>query len=264
LAIQAENFTERDKKEQRKTQQMSKKRRLTPCTYPTPPHRKRDFLVPAPALTAQLTKQNRYPIPTEPSKSITDILEFIRVLCHRNKYIKETLYIATRFLCNIFLTPDSYLSKVKMRHRKQLYLLATASVYVAAKLYEELNEPRGADLIESAPPIFNLVFHDLKKMERKLCLVLEWNLNIVTPHLILELVFKSYQMCSIKSKCVSIPEIEQTYQTVSNLVEPYFHQGCLGKLPSEILKEALVMIRIKLDEKMKELVDLFIAFLEDM
>jgi hypothetical protein len=33
---------------------------------------------------------------------------------------------------------------------------------------------------------------------------------------------------------------------------------------SDILKEVLVMNRIKLDEKMKELVDLFIAFLKDM
>ncbi len=95
------------------------------------------------------------------------------MVCLDYTFHDETLFIAVNYL-------DRYLSTVKVTMRKQYHLLAIACVYLAAKYYEEIKEPCIADMVESA--IDHIAVKDLKRMERKMMQALDWNFNVITPH----------------------------------------------------------------------------------
>jgi Cyclin, N-terminal domain len=86
------------------------------------------------------------------------ILQFIKLCCVRQEYIPETLYSAIWLL-------DSYLQRINVQQWKQLHLLGVTCVYIAAKVSEELNEPRGKDLIAYSPVQYPLTFDEMKVHE---------------------------------------------------------------------------------------------------
>ena len=85
----------------------------------------------------------------------------------------ETFYIATNYF-------DLYLSKVKVTHRKQYNLLALTCVFISAKMFEEILDPTCIEMIQVAIDVQSI--KEIKRMERKLISVIDWNFNIVTPH----------------------------------------------------------------------------------
>jgi hypothetical protein len=100
----------------------------------------------------------------------------MRSICKNFTFHEETLFIAVMYL-------DRYLSLVKVTMRKQYNLLAVTSVYMAAKYFEEIKEPCSSDMAETSPDGHTL--KDVRRMERKLTLALDWRFNVVTPHVIL-------------------------------------------------------------------------------
>lgn len=94
-------------------------------------------------------------------------------VCREFTFQEETIYVAVNFL-------DRYLSRVKVTMRKQFNLLAITCVYIAAKYHEEIKEPCSSDMAESSLDGHNV--KDLRRMERKITATLDWELNIVTPH----------------------------------------------------------------------------------
>ena len=97
----------------------------------------------------------------------------MRMVCLDYTFHDETLYVAVNYL-------DRYLSAVKVTMRKQYHLLAISCIYLAAKYYEEIKEPCISDMVESA--IDDITIKDLKRMERKMIQAMDWNFNVITPH----------------------------------------------------------------------------------
>jgi hypothetical protein len=64
---------------------------------------------------------------------------------------KETLYIAIQYF-------DSYLanSTTRLRGKPQLYTLAISSLYIAAKMEEETNEPSIGLMAEAAKDLMDV------------------------------------------------------------------------------------------------------------
>lgn len=61
--------------------------------------------------------------------------------CDANTHDPETLFLAVVYL-------DSFAEQETLPRWKQLFALSAACVFVAAKLTQELNEPRPADIID--------------------------------------------------------------------------------------------------------------------
>lgn len=97
----------------------------------------------------------------------------MKSICHDFLFLDETFFIAVAYL-------DIYLSKVKVTQRKQFNLLALSCVFLASKIYEEILEPTCTEMADASIDGHNL--KDLKRMERKIIGTLDWNFNIVTPH----------------------------------------------------------------------------------
>lgn len=104
---------------------------------------------------------------------ILELVFFMKGICLDFLFLDETFFIAIAYL-------DIYLSKVKVTQRKQFNLLALCCVFIAAKIYEEILEPTCTEMANMALDGQNI--KDLKRMERKIIMALDWNFNIVTPH----------------------------------------------------------------------------------
>ena len=104
---------------------------------------------------------------------IIELVFFMKGICLDFLFLDETFYIAVAYL-------DIYLSKVKVTQRKQFNLLALTCVFISAKVYEEILEPTCTEMANVAIDDHNI--KDLKRMERKAIAALDWDFNIVTPH----------------------------------------------------------------------------------
>ena len=79
---------------------------------------------------------------------------------HQFDYHPETAYIAVQFF-------DRYLSRVRITQRRQFQLLAVTSLYLAAKVEEEILEPLCSDMTDKTG---NLVaIHDIRVSSNQPC-----------------------------------------------------------------------------------------------
>ena len=107
----------------------------------------------------------------------------MRSICKTFTFHEETLYIGVMYL-------DRYLSHVKVTMRKMYNLLAVTCVYMAAKYFEEIKEPCSSEMAEQSMDGHSI--KDVRRMERKLTLVLDWHFNVVTPHVLFCFLTPSY------------------------------------------------------------------------
>lgn len=134
-------------------------------------------------------------------KKIPEIFRMLRELTCRLQYCTETMYMA----CYYF---DKCMSTKYMRITKQRYLCAFACYFIASKIVEETREPVLTTFVshcsklireENLECVFAVsngatdVMHveEMKRMERKVFETLDWQLDIVTPHAILDEIFSS-------------------------------------------------------------------------
>lgn len=97
-------------------------------------------------------------------------------LCNCLGYELETAWTAVNFF-------DRYLSKIKLTQKRQFASLIPCCVFVAAKMSEEQPfEPVIADFVSRCDC---LTASSMKRMEKKLINVLEWDLNVITPQAVL-------------------------------------------------------------------------------
>jgi hypothetical protein len=136
----------------------------------------------------------------------------MKSICHDLVFLDETFYIAVTYL-------DIYLSKVKVTQRKQFNLLALSCVFLASKIYEEILEPTCTEMINLTDNVHNV--KDLKRMERKIIMALDWNFNIVTPHVLLLTDFRFYYM-----KFLTLLELVIFQTRRSSLIIRLIHPLC--------------------------------------
>ena len=115
----------------------------------------------------------------------SELLHFMKNICKDFLFLDETYFISVAYL-------DIYLSKIKVTQRKQFNLLALSCVFLASKIYEEILEPTCTEMTNLA--VDGHTLKDLKRMERKVILALDWNFNIVTPHVLLQSKSRLYSM----------------------------------------------------------------------
>ncbi|KAI3652429.1 hypothetical protein MP228_002754 [Amoeboaphelidium protococcarum] len=119
--------------------------------------------------------------------------------CFRLKFQKETLYVACTYM-------DRYLSCVRVVQQKQYALLAMTCTYLAGKIEEEIYDPTCSQMIACYQAVttgddydYKFTATDLRRMERKLVVVIEYNVLMSTPSQMLD------------SMCKQLLHEEQTY-----------------------------------------------------
>ncbi|KAI3638950.1 hypothetical protein MIR68_003448 [Amoeboaphelidium protococcarum] len=119
--------------------------------------------------------------------------------CFRLKFQKETLYVACTYM-------DRYLSRVRVVQQKQYALLAMTCTYLAGKIEEEIYDPTCSQMIACYNSVtsdvdgeYKFTATDLRRMERKLVVVIKYNVLMSTPSQMLD------------SMCKQLLHEEQTY-----------------------------------------------------
>ncbi|KAH6596246.1 hypothetical protein BASA50_005289 [Batrachochytrium salamandrivorans] len=139
---------------------------------------------PTSRLLALLKKESEWVSPPK-GTSLLSRSELVDLICEYSRtrhYQGETIYMTINIM-------DRYRARVRVSQRKQGHLLALSCLYIAAKLAEETIEPFTGDMLHDVMYIFSR--KDIKRMERKICSVLDWNFTFVTPHAILHEIFNS-------------------------------------------------------------------------
>ena len=113
----------------------------------------------------------------------SEILQWMSKICIAQRYHSETFWIAATLF-------DRYLRFKPTNSKKQLYVIAHGTVFIAAKLHEELLEPEFADFVgKTKYQIYEStikVRETNKIAERKILHQLNWNIMIVTPFALLQ------------------------------------------------------------------------------
>jgi hypothetical protein len=82
---------------------------------------------------------------------------------------------------------DRYFALVCCTSLYRAYVIATASVFLAAAVMEEDREPLDKDLIRLATnyiasPIAGMTEQEVRAAERRMLQVLDWRIQVLTPH----------------------------------------------------------------------------------
>lgn len=140
-----------------------------------------------------------------------DIVEWMYKLNVHFEYLHETFAVAV----NLF---DRFLSQVKVKPL-HLQLIAATSLLLAAKIQEAWNtHPAFNDLVPAGNYSFSAC--DLQKMEKLMITKLSWNLNPVTPHVVLHQLMR---FVDVKNESVRAKVIEEGENLINScLLESHF------------------------------------------
>eukprot|EP01134_Creolimax_fragrantissima_P007925 CFRG7925T1 len=140
-----------------------------------------------------------------------DIVEWMYKLNVHFDYLHETFAVAV----NLF---DRFLSMVKVKPL-HLQLIAATSVLLAAKTQEAWNTyPAFNDLVPAGN--FSFSACDLQKMEKLIITKLSWNLNPITPHVVIHQLMRFVNVRSEEARAKIITEAENMVN--SCLLESHF------------------------------------------
>ncbi|KAL2913669.1 G1/S-specific cyclin-D3 [Polyrhizophydium stewartii] len=112
-----------------------------------------------------------------------DLVAAIFQIARERNFKSETVYTAMNM-------HDRFVALSPVKRRRQTYLVAVSCLYIAAKIAEETIEPSTSDMAIQSE-MFVLTRADIKRTERKIAAVLDWNFSPVTPHAIVHEVFNS-------------------------------------------------------------------------